>query len=110
MAALFRGRHHHHDDMLRSLAPRTTEQVRQLLRLLPRYRVMLYDDDHNTMDHVVDVLLSTVPVLTPEDAVRIMLEAHTCGRAQVIVCPKEHAEFYCEGLEQHALRSTIEPA
>ncbi|HEY8287567.1 MAG TPA: ATP-dependent Clp protease adaptor ClpS, partial [Chloroflexota bacterium] len=35
-------------------------------------------------------------------------EAHLHGQAQVIICPKELAEFYRERLEQHGLTSTIE--
>jgi ATP-dependent Clp protease adaptor protein ClpS len=90
--------------------PRTDEDVRSALRQLPHYRVLLHNDDYNSMDHVVLALLRTVPQLSTEDAMRIMLEAHTEGIAQVIVCPKETAEFYREGLEHHGLTSTIEPA
>ena len=90
--------------------PRTDEDVRSALRQLPHYRVLLYNDDYNAMDHVVLALVRTVPQLSAEEAVRIMLEAHTQGIAQVIVCPKETAEFYREGLEHQGLTSTIEPA
>lgn len=93
----------------REAAPRTDEEVRQLLRLLPKYRVLLHNDDENTMDHVVATLLRTVP-LSYQDAVRVMLEAHTNDVAEVIVCPREQAEHYCDGLGRHGLKSTIEPA
>ena len=90
--------------------PRTEEDVRSALRQLPRYRVLLHNDDVNSMDHVVSALLRVVPRLTVEDAVRVMLDAHLSGIAEVIVCPKEVAEFYRDGLERHGLTSTIEPA
>lgn len=90
--------------------PRTEDEVRLALRQLPHYRVLLYNDDHNSMEHVVRALLRTVPMLTLQDALRVMLEAHTNGIAVVIICPKETAEFYREGLENHSLTSTIEPA
>jgi ATP-dependent Clp protease adaptor protein ClpS len=89
--------------------PRTEEEVRELLQSLPRYRVLLYDDDHNDMDYVVLALLRTVASLSEDEAIRIMLQAHLFGMAQVIVCLKEPAEHYREGLEQHGLTSTIEP-
>ncbi len=54
-------------------------------------------------------LLRTVPRLSVDQAMGVMLEAHTQGVATVIVCPKETAEFYREGLEQHGLTSAIEP-
>jgi ATP-dependent Clp protease adaptor protein ClpS len=90
--------------------PRTDEEVRQALRLLPRYRVLLHNDDVHAMDEVVLALLRVVPALSPQGAIRVMLEAHTHGRAEVIVCPKEQAEHYRERLEGFGLTSTIEPA
>ena len=93
-----------------TVIPRTDEDTRLALRQLPRYRVLLHNDEINPMDHVVFVLVHVIPRLTAEDAVRVMLEAHLTGIAQVIVCPKETAEFYREGLERYGLTSTIEPA
>lgn len=92
-----------------SAAPRTDEEIRELLRLLPRYRVMLHDDEVNAMDDVILALVRTVPTLSIEAAARIMLEAHNTGCAQVIVCPREPAEYYRERLERFSLTCTIEP-
>ena len=69
-------------------APRTEADVREFLRLLPRYRVVLYNDSHNTMDHVVSSLLRCVPSLIATVAERIMLEAHTTGRATRHLLPE----------------------
>ena len=92
------------------VVPRTDEEVRQLLQLLPRYRVLLHNDDYNEMDYVVLALLRTVTLLTQSQAIQIMLHAHLFGMAEVIVCLKEQAEHYREGLERRGLTSTIEPA
>lgn len=81
-----------------------------LRRVLPPYRVVLHNDDHNTMDHVVRSLVRCVPSLTVERAAEIMFEAHHNGQASVIVCPKEAAEHYRERLESCGLTATIEPA
>lgn len=81
-----------------------------LERLLPPYRVVLHNDDHNTMDHVVRSLIRTVPRLTQEEAVAIMLEAHNNGQATVVECRREEAEHYRDGLESCGLTATIEPA
>ena len=78
--------------------------------ILPPYRVMLHNDEHNSMDHVVRALLASVPELETERAVEIMYEAHNHGEAQVIVCPLERAELYRERLESHGLTATIEKA
>lgn len=80
------------------------------LRQLPRYRVLLHNDDVHDMDFVVLALLRTLPQLTVERAVVVMMGAHLHGCAEVVVCPKETAEFYREALEQRGLTSTIEPA
>jgi ATP-dependent Clp protease adaptor protein ClpS len=85
----------------------STDTVR---RLAPRYRVLLHNDDFNSMEHVVETLLKTIPNLTQPQAIDIMMEAHTNGLALVITCALEHAEFYCETLQAHGLTSTIEPA
>ena len=75
----------------------------------PRYRVLLHNDDFNSMEYVVQVLISTVASLTQPQAVNIMMEAHISGLALVITCAQEHAEFYCETLQTHGLTSTMEP-
>src|SRR5947208_12875970 len=74
-----------------TMAVDTEELVRNVTRLLPPYRVLLHNDDYNTMDHVVRALVESVPKLSVREAGRIMLEAHLRGIAQVIVCPKEQA-------------------
>jgi ATP-dependent Clp protease adaptor protein ClpS len=75
----------------------------------PRYKVLLHNDDFNSMEYVVQTLIQTVAGLTQPQAVDIMMEAHTNGLALVITCALEHAEFYCETLNHHGLISTIEP-
>ena len=78
-------------------------------KLAPRYRVLLHNDDFNSMEYVVQTLMQTVPSVTQPQAVSIMMEAHTNGMALVITCAQEHAEFYCETLKSNGLTSTIEP-
>ena len=89
-----------------TIEKRSTSTVR---KPAPRYRVLLHNDDFNSMEYVVQVLMKTVPSLTQPQAVSIMMEAHTNGIALVIICAQEHAEFYCEMLKNHGLMSTIEP-
>ncbi len=87
----------------------TIEKRSTVRKLAPRYRVLLHNDDFNSMEHVVQVLMKTVPSTTQPQAVSIMMEAHTNGMALVITCAQEHAEFYCETLKNNGLSSTIEP-
>ena len=89
-----------------TLEKRSTSTVR---KPAPRYRVLLHNDDFNSMEHVVQALMKTVAGMTQPQAVDIMMEAHTNGLALVITCALEHAEFYCQSLKGHGLTSTIEP-
>jgi ATP-dependent Clp protease adaptor protein ClpS len=92
------------------VAVETIEQRSTARKIAPRYRVLLHNDDFNSMEYVVQVLMQTVASITQPQAVSIMMEAHTNGIALVITCVQEHAEFYCEGLQSKGLTSTIEPA
>ena len=88
------------------LEKRATETIR---KPAPRYRVLIHNDDFNTMEYVVMTLMQTVAGMTQPQAVDIMMEAHTNGTALVITCALEHAEFYCETLKSRGLSSSIEP-
>jgi len=87
----------------------TVEKSSTVRKLAPRYRVLLHNDEFNSMEYVVQTLMQTVPSLTQPQAVSIMMEAHTNGIALVITCALEHAEFYSETLKNFGLTSTIEP-
>ena len=78
--------------------------------ILPLYALILHNDDHNEMMHVVRSLLLCVPEVTPDQAVAIMVEAHEQGRALVVVCPLERAELYRDRLKSRGLTATIEKA
>jgi ATP-dependent Clp protease adaptor protein ClpS len=90
--------------------PREEQAQRSKPRALEPYKVVLHNDDHNSMDHVVRSLTRSVPGLGVAKAVKIMLEAHNNGKAIVIVCPLEPAELYRDRLESCGLTATIEQA
>ena len=77
-------------------------------RRLPPYKVILHNDDHNMMDHVVQALRKSLPGMSLGRAVAIMWEAHTAGKAIVIACPLELAELYQQRLQSFGLTATIE--
>jgi ATP-dependent Clp protease adaptor protein ClpS len=81
-----------------------------LRSLLPLYAVVLHNDDVNSMDFVVQVLLTSVPSLTEPEAVKIMLEAHNEGKAVVIVCVYEQAEMYRDRVRSYGIACTVEKA
>jgi ATP-dependent Clp protease adaptor protein ClpS len=75
--------------------------------LRPR-AVILHNDDVNEMTHVVQSLRRSVPSLSAQQAIAIMLEAHQQGKAVVIRCFLEEAELYRDRLESCGLTATIE--
>ncbi len=77
--------------------------------LCPPWKVLLHNDDVNTMDHVVHALTQSVPGMSATRAVRIMMEAHLRNVALVTVCPLETAEYYRDRILTFGLTSTIEP-
>lgn len=88
----------------------TIEQRSTSRKLAPNYRVLLHNDDFNSMEHVVQVLMANIPQMSETKAISVMMEAHQNEMALVIVCNQEHAEHYCDVLKSNGLTSTIEPA
>jgi ATP-dependent Clp protease adaptor protein ClpS len=88
------------------VTPELDQEV--LNKLLPPYKVILHNDDYNTMDLVVLALVKSVPSLSEEEAVNIMWTAHSEGSAVVVVCPQEAAEYYQSRISSFGLTCTIE--
>lgn len=83
---------------------------RALQERLPPYAVVLYNDDHHSMQFVVEALIECVPSLVVEEAMGIMLEAHNTGSAVVIVCGLEEAELYYDRIQAYGLAAEIRKA
>ena len=80
----------------------------QQTRTLPPWKVVLHNDDVNTMDHVVLTILKLTP-LKEQDAIERTLEAHETGHAVLLVTNRERAELYCEQFATFQLTVTCEP-
>ena len=96
--------------------PKEKNKIRQI----PPYHVILFNDDHHSMEFVVEVLCKTFGY-SVQRSIEFMWEAHTTGRAVVWTGPKEVAELKVEQLTSfHEIRDngaklgplgcTIEPA
>jgi ATP-dependent Clp protease adaptor protein ClpS len=81
--------------------------LEQHIAHIPRYKVLIHNDDVNSMDHVVKTLMR---VFKFERAIceGIMLEAHHSGVALCAVEPLEQAELHRDQLISYSLVSTIE--
>ena len=82
--------------------PRIDKAPSRSRSILPPWSVILHNDDHNDMLHVVRSLVKSVPNLGTTRATKIMLEAHNRGKAIVTTCPLELAELYRERLRVSA--------
>jgi ATP-dependent Clp protease adaptor protein ClpS len=90
-------------------------------RRIPPYNVILLNDEHHSVEFVIEVLLKVLGC-PAERAFQLMLEAHTSGRSVIWTGPKEVAELKHEqvttfhetrpgdGAELGPLGCVIEPA
>lgn len=83
--------------------------VRKPPKPLPLWKVLLHNDDKNSMDHVISSIVELTP-LNVEDATLRMKEADKTGVALILVTHKERAELYQEQFQSKSLTVTIEPA
>lgn len=92
-----------------SVAPVTDpENVKDKVDPGRHYKVLLFNDETHSKDYVTRILLKVVPGLSQDDASRIMIEAHTKGRAVVGIWIFEISEGYCDMLRNNGLRSDLE--
>jgi len=75
---------------------------------LPPYKVLLHNDDVNTVEHVIVAILK-VTTLQPEEAVLKTVEAHETGVSLLLVSHKERAELYVEQFATFNITVSIEP-
>ena len=75
---------------------------------LPPWKVLLHNDDVNTMDAVVRTVHELTP-LNKHAAELCVLEADKTGVALVLVAHRERAELYQEQFTSCGLTVTIEP-
>mgnify|MGYP006298467723 FL=1 len=64
----------------------------------PQARVIVLDDDHNTFQHVVEVLVKTIPGMTPDRGWELAHRIDREGSAEVWSGPLEQAELYHQQL------------
>lgn len=93
---------------LTSTAVQTTPAVEQVVRRLPPFKLLLHNDDVNSIEHVILTILQLTP-LTEQEAIERTIEAHNNGLALLLVTTKERAELYVEQFHACRLTATCEP-
>jgi ATP-dependent Clp protease adaptor protein ClpS len=89
--------------VMATTTPNAERRRRTIQEILPPYSVILHNDDHHAMGYVVAALVKSIPSLTAEEAVNVMLEAHNTGQAVVITSPLEQAELYRDRIRSFGL-------
>lgn len=73
------------------------------------HQVVLFNDEQHAMDEVAIQIVKAIHC-TPDRAYEIMMEAHSTGRAVVVVASLERCEHVANVLEEIRLGTKIEPA
>lgn len=76
---------------------------------LPRYKVILHNDDVNDVDHVIESLVMITP-LNKDEAARVTDEADKTGCSLILIAHRERAELYAEQFQSRKITVSIEPA
>jgi ATP-dependent Clp protease adaptor protein ClpS len=79
-----------------------------LARLLPPYKVVVHNNDFNTFDEVIHILVKAVPGMSYERATALANEIHTTGAAVPYVGPKERAEAVAAVIRTIGIKVTVE--
>ncbi len=83
-------------------------------RVVPRYKVILFNDEVTTFEFVIDLLIKLFHKQRIE-AVRLTHEVHNTGLAVITITTLERAELYIEQIRSLArpqgfpLAATLEP-
>ena len=80
-----------------------------LRRLLPPHKVVVHNNDYNTFDEVIKVLMKAVPGMPYEQAVGYAYEVHNTGAAVPFCGPKERAEAVAAVIRTIGIKVTVEP-
>lgn len=86
------------------------DRVKQKVDPGKHFKVLLINDEMHSKEFVTRVLMKVIPGLTQDAAQRIMLKAHSSGRAVVGIWVFEISEGYCDMLRNNGLLSDIEEA
>ncbi len=75
---------------------------------LPPYKLLLHNDEYNTMDTVVIRIVKLTP-LSAAQAINKMLEAHRSGTAILLMTHKERGELYVQQFASARITTSLEP-
>jgi len=83
----------------------TLEEI--LADISPNYRLILWNDDTNTFEHVIDCLVKHLQY-TPEQAEKIAWKVHTEGKCAVLEGTYTEVDIYRKILKSEGLTVSVE--
>ena len=89
-------------------AATSTHATPRTIDALPRWSVLLHDDDINTVEYVAKAIVTLTP-LAAQEAFTCTIEAHEKGVSLLLTTHRERAELVQEQLVSSGLTVTIEP-
>lgn len=76
---------------------------------LPPHKVVVHNNDHNTFDEVIGILVKAVPGLSLMEAIGYTYEIHLSGAAVVFTGDLDEAERCAQTIRSIGIRVTVEP-
>jgi ATP-dependent Clp protease adaptor protein ClpS len=80
-----------------------------LRQRFPPYKVVVHNNDFNTYEEVIRILVKAVPGMTRARAFALAFEIDTSGAAVPYVGPKERAEAVAAVIRTIGIKVTVEP-
>jgi ATP-dependent Clp protease adapter protein ClpS len=80
-----------------------------LRRRLPPHKVVVHNNDYNTFDEVIKILMKAIAGMSYERAAAYAMEIDQTGAAVPYVGPKERAEAVASVIRTIGIKVTVEP-
>jgi ATP-dependent Clp protease adapter protein ClpS len=76
---------------------------------LPPHKVIVHNNDHNTFDEVIAILMKAVAGMALEEAIGYTYQIHLTGAAVVFTGDVEEAESCARTIRSIGIKVTVEP-
>lgn len=90
-------------------SPGSLATPRFSVQWLPPHKVVAHNNDYNTFDEVIAVLIKAVPGMALHEAVALTYEIHRTGAAVVFRGDIEEAEDCARLIRSVGIKVTVEP-
>lgn len=94
---------------VRPVAPDTIQLPSFKVEWLPPHKVVVHNNDRNSFDEVIYILVKAVPGLTVEEAIGFTYEIHLTGAAVVYRGDVEAASDCARVIRSIGIKVTVEP-